>query len=86
MTYVELFPDDTKAEIRRFVQRLAKHGIIDAVEVVRCKDCKWHRTIEFYAVGDDRVPYETISECLKWHDDVPVDFYCAWGERREDET
>lgn len=57
----------------------------DVVEVVRCKDCKWHRTCEFYyALGNDRVPYETISECLKWHDDVPVDFYCAFGERRED--
>lgn len=56
----------------------------DLVEVVRCKDCKWHRKCEFYcALGNDRVPYETISECLKWHDDVPVDFYCAFGERRE---
>lgn len=56
-------------------------------EIVRCKDCKWHRTCEFYyALGNDRVPYETISECLKWHDDVPVDFYCAFGERREDDN
>lgn len=54
-------------------------------EIVRCKDCKWHRACEFYALGNDRVPYETISECLKWHDDVPVDFYCAWGERIEDD-
>ena len=70
--------------VRAVIERINNAPTVDAVEVVRCKDCKWHRTIELYAVGDDRVPYEITSECLKWHDDVPVDFYCGWGERRED--
>lgn len=47
----------------------------DAVEVVRCKDCK-HR----YMDGD-----VTHYYWCRLHD-RPVDDadYCAWGERRED--
>lgn len=55
---------------------------VDAVEVVRCKDCKFsHMTYS----GE-------CKSCDKWVDDddfhltlyLDGDFYCAWGERRED--
>jgi hypothetical protein len=50
---------------------------IDAVEVVRCKDCKHHEKFLF----DD-------SKLLCWVHDIdivvsPTD-YCSYGERRED--
>lgn len=57
---------------------------VDAVEVVRCKDCRFsHMTYS----GE-------CKSCDKWVDDddfhltlyLDGDFYCAWGERREDET
>lgn len=51
---------------------------VDAVEVVRCKDCKhsehWYR--------DKR-------RCFLWNEegiDVFEDGYCSYGKRREDET
>ena len=43
---------------------------VDAVEVVRCKDCK-------YRVGS-ACDYSAV-----W---VRPNGYCQWGERREDET
>lgn len=55
----------------------------DVVEVVRCKDCK-HASLTY----DGECKY-----CQRWkekYDGESVslyldgDFYCAWGERRED--
>lgn len=42
---------------------------IDAVPVVRCKDCK---------VKDE-------ERCPWWHGVPEDEFYCAWGERKNDE-
>lgn len=45
---------------------------VDAVEVVRCKDCA--------------VPHNKWTGCPKLNGLVPPsDFYCAYGERREGE-
>lgn len=51
---------------------------IDAVEVVRCRECKWHRS------GQNEV--DTWSICIEptlraAH--VQDDDYCSWGERKE---
>ena len=48
---------------------------IDAVPVVRCKDCKyWNKR------------YEAMGMCMK-HNAILTftkpDFYCAWGERKQ---
>ena len=53
---------------------------VDAVEVVRCKDCKWWKTN--YRNGRERKvcvieAYEPVRN---------EDEYCSWAERREDET
>lgn len=45
---------------------------IDAVEVVRCRDCKW------YDKHDKR--------CKVWNHGVLSIGYCYRGEEREDET
>lgn len=49
---------------------------IDAVEVVRCKDCRWH---EREQPGMVYCP-NTVGN---WVED---DWYCKGGERREDDT
>lgn len=51
---------------------------IDAVQVVRCRECKWHRS------GQNEV--DTWSICIEptlraAH--VQDDDYCSWGERKE---
>ena len=51
---------------------------IDAVEVVRCKDCKyWRREIH------NGIEYVNFSSCDLDHNGDGQDFYCADGERRE---
>ena len=50
---------------------------IDAVPVVRCKNCKFN-----YA---NQIPSEDVCQlCVE----LPIskDFYCAYGERKDDET
>lgn len=44
---------------------------IDAIELVRCKDCKWWNTDEIYKC----VAYDAF-----WV--IDADGYCAWGERK----
>lgn len=47
---------------------------VDAVEVVRCRDCKWF-------VGERcRHKRSNLNDSRK-----PTDF-CSWGERREDDN
>lgn len=43
---------------------------VDAVEVVRCKDCR------FYDTHDHR--------CVRMNHGFKDDFFCSWGERKED--
>ena len=45
----------------------------DLVEVVRCKDCKWHEEIYGW------------YRCLWWHNVTEPEVFCSMGERREDE-
>lgn len=48
----------------------------DAVQVVRCKECKWHEDTQPKIVYCPNVVGGWVSE----------DFYCGAGERRENET
>lgn len=52
---------------------------VDAVPVVRCKDCKY--MTEHYDT-DGNVPYWTCSE---WDSGTDYDGFCHYAERRNDE-
>lgn len=60
--------------IEEAMHRFVNLPAIDAVEVVRCKECKWRH-------DDSNTQY---LPCTDWY--PPDDFYCAYGERRTDET
>lgn len=62
-------------ERTKFQQLIKKQPTVDAVQVVRCKDCQW-----FDANGDYYDSY-----CDKNGISVEDDFYCADGERRTDD-
>ena len=52
---------------------------VDAVEVVRCKDCK------YYEIGKDYLPY--CNHCDGGIADYPrKDDFCSYGERKDNET
>lgn len=64
--------------IRRDVQsKIAGLPVIyDAVEVVRCKDCKWYAHDGDYAFCDN---YASLM------DHVGDETFCSYGERRDDD-
>ena len=74
---IECFPADDAKEI------VDQMPTVDAVEVVRCKDCKHSRPTAWYSANlrcthlshmSSQVPYE-----------VPKEHFCSYGERREGE-
>lgn len=56
-------------------EKVSRLPTIDAVPVVRCKDCKFN-----YA---NQIPSEDVCQlCVE----LPItgDFFCKWGERKEE--
>ena len=49
---------------------------VDAVEVVRCKDCKYSRICR-----DNKLECDILYPSLSW---VENDDYCSYGERKVD--
>ena len=70
----------TLLKIGDTVERLyEKYGSVDAVPVVRCKDCR-HRRRYVFPFSD-----QTYTKCKIW-DGIPrPDDFCSYGERRSDE-
>lgn len=69
----DVLPADYCAGWNGMVRLLEKAPIVDAVEVVRCRDCKHYKPDE-YECGCDfagGLPY------------VKADDFCSYGERRD---
>lgn len=67
---------ETKAEL---LEMISKQETIDAVQVVRCKDCKygdWYTTVE-----GKRFCYCTVHESSAH----TVEDFCSYGEREADD-
>ena len=86
--YHDAFETDTEMQrwdsgcwirYKMFENALEDAPTVDAVEVVRCKDCKWASAC-----------YGDIVRASKGGGEVHIplgtDGYCSRGERREDET
>lgn len=75
--------ENAKAELEKFVSLKTTmrpafvQPLLDAVEVVRCKDCAYWGTKVVYANGER-------ADCLNFNFVTPCEFFCKWGERRED--
>lgn len=57
-----------------------KRPTIDAVEVVRCKDCKYKR---LYDEGETKYYYCALEDRPNRNWSVDDTDYCSWGEERE---
>ena len=70
-------PEETSGSL--LYQSVKQLPTVDAVEVVRCKDCKyWTRS-----AGDDQW---SIGDCNLFDKRlVMCNGFCAWAERRTDE-
>jgi len=60
-------------------EAIEKTPTVDAVEVVRCKDCM------HYGFTDNRIPEEQAWWCYFWDDVRSHDAYCSDGERKDDD-
>ena len=79
-------PQSESDSIREF---LLQQKIVDAVEVVRCKNCQ-------HGVFDEEKGVWKCVESAEWDESMgdwfgfvvyhPSDFYCANGERRHNEN
>ena len=67
------------------MQEIANAPTVDAVEVVRCKDCKWYESAFLKRDGTTDKRYKP-NVCVRGRYAKPrkADWYCANGERRED--
>ena len=63
-------------EIDDITDYLEEAPTVDAVKVVRCKECKWWHI--------DGMPIADKHLCDKLCDYVKHDFYCGLAERRQD--
>ena len=79
----------TREVFELMVNVLDVTGTVDAVEVVRCKDCKY-RPVGTGCNHDLEFPvhYKCPCECEDyWYSWMPKDnFFCSNGERKTDET
>lgn len=72
--------EEAKVELEKFVKLKTSmrpafvQPLLDAVEVVRCKDCRWF----------ENDGYHTNCQIMRFC--VEADDYCNRGERRTDET
>lgn len=66
--------------VKHWLNILYEQPTVDAVEVVRCKDCKW---LDTYTING-----EDITACNNenaFFRDARCDEHCSCGERREDD-
>lgn len=74
----------TREEFREFLQ---EQPIIDAVEVVRCKDCtKFKQTGKYYDGPPYGYCYHLYHEPGSSPNEVDGDDYCSYGERKEEDN
>ena len=75
----------TEIQHEALKEAISKVPTVDAVEVVRCKDCKWYKESNHSELYPMRFCYR-----LKNDDGVPVGYnwadndFCSYGERREE--
>ena len=71
-------PWQIRSTCRWFVDSIADAPTVDAVPVVRCKDClHWNED----ALACDTLPWVSSSEHENWY----AEDFCSYGERRSDD-
>ena len=68
-----------QGKIDALIEVTALAPTVDAVEVVRCKDCKHYKPRNQSAQWEQATPCCLRSAALKF----PAEGFCSYGERRE---
>jgi hypothetical protein len=73
-------PEEVTGEGIVYVQDIDEAPTVDAVEVVRCKDCKWFADNN----GGEWFGCALFNSIRAVPDDAPKDNdFCSWGERKD---
>lgn len=72
LKFMENGDDHTGYEIHRVIDNAPT---VDAVPVVRCKDCNMCKIVEYYGGGEKRV-------CRLFDRSMLPDDFCSYGERK----
>lgn len=69
-------------ESKPFSSEIECATTVDAVPVIRCKECKYYRDGDCWHEWDNdgRIYYQSVI------DEPNPDDYCSWAERKEHET
>jgi hypothetical protein len=77
---------DAKVIFGTTATRVIKNApAVDAVEVVRCKDCKWYQEGKLLAPNKFCFRLKHPKEDRKIGYNYAPDDFCSYGERRDDE-
>jgi len=58
--------------------------VVDAIPVIQCRDCIWYEIAQLKKDGAEDRRYKP-SYCSFWDKYFEPDWFCAEGERREEE-
>lgn len=79
---VHISPYDFQGIAKYFAEQIAAAPTIDAVPVVRCRECKHYREAPSQT-SDNAVVVWCAADKYPHNDVMPDDWYCAAGEREE---
>ena len=71
------FPEEVSGEGIVLVQDIDEAPTVDAVEVVRCKDCKRGKIDTLYG--------SVLYHCLGGYGYNKADHFCSYGERKDND-
>ena len=77
---VKALPAELDAEtVQRCIEILSNQPTVDAVPVIRCRDCKWYKTNYSWDGKEHRVCVIEAYEPVRKADD-----FCSRAERKEE--
>lgn len=70
-------PEPYNTDAAEVLASIEDAPVVDAVEVVRCKDCE--------RIKQGRFDIFELAYCDLWKTDMQMDNYCCFGNRRADD-
>lgn len=63
------------------IAAIAGQPTVDAVEVVRCEDCRFFEQVEYYTGDAENPGFKNVCRLLKRQ--MQRDDFCSYGERKD---
>ena len=79
LNILEISEDSVRELVRSYIRT---QPTVDAVSLIRCKDCKHCRT--YYHGINEKIPFSYACDRLYLTSDLSDDDYCSRAERKEE--